>query len=45
MAKMTIKEAEKELNKIDELHESKKITKLQHNKKTHAVLLKLKGKK
>lgn len=44
MAKITVKQAEKELNMIDKLHESGKITKTEHNKKSHNVLLKLKGK-
>jgi len=44
MVKMTIREAEIELNKIDNLHDKKKITKTEHDKKSHAVLLKLKGK-
>lgn len=43
--KITIREAENELNTIDKLHESGKISKLQHDKKSHNVLLKLKGKK
>lgn len=43
--KMTIKEAEKALNDIDRLQKSGKITKAQHNKKSHNVLLKLEGKK
>jgi len=43
MVKMTIRKAEIELNKIDKIYESGKITKLQHNKKSHIVLKKLKG--
>ncbi len=38
---MSIKEAERLLNKIDKLYESGKITKTQHNERTHKVLLKL----
>lgn len=43
MKKMTIREAEIELNKIDKLYENEKITKLQHNKRSHIILKKLKG--
>lgn len=43
--KMTIRAAEIELNKIDKLYENGKISKLQHDKKSHIVLKKLVGKK